>query len=359
MAPQSPEGGGREGGKAGVSGTEGRRLATMGRAGTCGDHFSAAELAPLLAPLQIKVIAITRKGLELSVAPAANAIASEWVGLVCGAVGAATLGVDLPGVAPDPVGARILAGGQDGVEVGLLARDAGFHRKLGPIPSHPLALGHACAGALAATAGLELPDDPLRFVIQIGEGEDEAALSWKRVIRSWPRDRRSVYNAQTALGGPGIFFVVSSGGWGREEGRRDRGDGDRLPQRHRGRSWSTRVLSVLALASSLDQPPSPPSRRCCRMPMSCLVTEGDFSEHFPKRFRHAFLVLTRYFFHFFFFCQEPRSQVLLPRRRRGRPDGNRCCPSARRRGRGYAPCCPRERHPARRATVSAQFHSST
>ena len=40
--------------------------------------------------------------------------------------------------------------------------------------------------------------------------------------------------------------------------------------------------------------------------MSCLVTEGDFSEHFPKRFRHAFLVLTRYFFHFFFFFARNR-----------------------------------------------------
>ena len=206
-------------------------------AGPGGDHCSAAELAPLLAPLQIKVIAITRKGLELSVAPAANAIASEWVSLVCGAVWAATLGVDLPGVAPDPVGAGTLAGGQDGVEVGLLTRDAGLDPKLREpfFPRHNPSLGHACTGALAATTGLELPDDRLRFVIQIGEGEDEAAVCWKLVIRSWPRDRLSVYNAQTALGGPGIFFVVSSGGWGREEGRRDRGDGDRLPQRHRGR----------------------------------------------------------------------------------------------------------------------------
>ena len=154
--------------------------------------------------------------------------------------------------------------------------------------------------------------------------------------------------------------ILRLDGWRRrKEGRRDRGDGDHLPQRHRGRSWSTRFYPFWRWHPPSISPPPPPSRRCCRMPMSCLVTEGDFSEHFPKRFRHAFLVLTRYFFHFFFFCQEPRSQVLLPRRRRGRPDGNRCCPSARRRGRGYAPCCPRERHPARRATVSAQFHSST
>ena len=199
-----------------------------------------------------------------------------------------------------------MAGGQDGVEVGLLARDAGFHRKLGPIPSHPLALGHACAGALAATAGLELPDDPLRFVIQIGEGEDEAALSWKRVIRSWPRDRRSVYNAQTALGGPGIFFVVSSGGWGREEGRRDRGDGDRLPQRHRGRSWSTRVLSVLALASSLDQPPSPPISPL--LPHAYVMPRdgGRFFRTFPKTLSPCVSRAYKILFSLFFFFARNR-----------------------------------------------------
>ena len=61
-----------------------------------------------------------------------------------------------------------------------------------------------------------------------------------------------------------------------------------------------KVLSVLALASSLDQPPSPPSRRCCRMPMSCLVTEAIFPNISENAFAMRFSCLQDTFFTFFF-----------------------------------------------------------
>ena len=146
--------------------------------------------------------------------------------------------------------------------------------------------------------------------------------------------------------------ILRLDGWRRrKEGRRDRGDGNHLPQRHRGRSWSTRFYPFWRW-----HPPSisPPPPHLAAAAACAYVMPRDGGDFFRKRFVMRF----SYFFTFFFFARNRGSQVLLPRRR-GRPDGNRCCPSARRRGRGCAPCCPRERHPARRATVSAQFHSST
>ena len=149
--------------------------------------------------------------------------------------------------------------------------------------------------------------------------------------------------------------VLRLDGWRRrKEGRRDRGDGNHFPQRHRGRSWSTRFYPFWRWHPPSISPPTP-SRCCC---MSCMPRDGgDFSEHFRNAFPMRFSCSQEILISLFFFL--PGTEITGLTSGRGRPDGNRCCPSARRRGRGYAPCCPRERHPARRATVSAQFHSST
>ena len=99
--------------------------------------------------------------------------------------------------------------------------------------------------------------------------------------------------------------ILRLDGWRRrKEGRRDRGDGDHLPQRHRGRSWSTRFYPFWRWhPPSISPPPPHLAAAAYVMPMSCLVTRAIFPNISENAFAMRFSCLQDTFFTFFFFAR--------------------------------------------------------